>query len=160
MKPNKIIIPIVTVIVLACSCQKKNCSEIRMFENPPAVSATDYNTCATVFYNYSAYTGEGLDRLAAMDFKDTIKVCGYITDCTKSYARGSCLYSLMDESPTLGTRPTVQIPLRNFVPDSITTQKIYVTGILNFEIDRRNMDKSTPCDKIFPMLLPIDYHFE
>lgn len=144
------------------SCRKKQCYE-PMYDNPPALSDTGYNTCKTIVYNFRTYSGDGRERLISMDHRDTIKVFGYVTNCTNRYAL-NCQYSLVDEPIVSGAQSNIELPLEYWtIPDSIDLDfaKIcYVTGCIAFEEERKNFMKPNPCDIFFPKIHPIEYHFE
>jgi hypothetical protein len=148
--------------ILLESCSKKHCYE-PMYNNPPALSVTEYNSCRAIVYNYRAYMGEGEERLRPMDHRDTIRVCGYITPCTNRYAH-NCEYSLVDKLPASNAQSDCEVPMEWWTfPDSASvddTRKCYVTGLITFEIERKKQDEMSPCDIIIPQIHPIEYHFE
>ena len=98
-----------------------------------------------------------------MDHRDTIKVFGYVTNCTNRYAL-NCQYSLVDEPIVSGAQSNIELPLEYWtIPDSIDldfTKICYVIGCIAFEEERTNYDKLNPCDIFFPKIHPIEYHFE
>ena len=148
------------LMVLLGGCSKKHCYE-PLYENPPVLSDTGYNTCEAVVYNFRTYSGEGAERLQMLDHKDTIKVCGYITMCTNKRAI-DCSYSLVDNPIVSDNQLDMEIPLCCWaLPDSVdVSSKCYMTGLIAFDIYRKKIDAMSPCDIIFPKIFPIEYHFE
>lgn len=144
------------------SCSKKHCYE-PIYNNPPELSVTGYNSCQSIVYYYRAYIGEGEERLRSMDHKDTIRVCGYITPCTNRYAH-NCQYSLVDKLPVSNAQSDCEVPIESWTfPDTVSvddTRKCYIIGLITFEIERKNQDKMSPCDIIIPQIYPVKYHFE
>ena len=103
--------------ILLESCSKKQCYE-PLYDNPPALSDTGYNTCEAIIYNFRTYSGDGVERFSPIDHKDTIRVCGYITRCTNRYAI-HCQYSLVDECPLTDNHSEIELPIEWWTPDSI-----------------------------------------
>ena len=44
--------------ILLGSCHKKNCQGL-VYDNPPVLSDTGYNTCKAIYYNFYMYEGIG-----------------------------------------------------------------------------------------------------
>ena len=148
--------------ILLESCSKKQCYE-PLYDNPPALSDTGYNTCEAIIYNFRTYSGDGVERFLSMDHRDTIKVFGYVTKCTNHYAL-NCQYSLVDDPIVSDVQPDIELPIEYWtLPDSIDidlARTCYVIGCIAFEEERTNYNNWNPCDIFFPKIHPIEYHFE
>lgn len=146
--------------VLLESCSKKHCYE-PMYDNPPALSETGYNTCKAIVYNFSTYNGTA-DESFFLSERDTIKICGYLhphVDPDRTW------YTLADEPMSLNPNPKIKLNVSDLgISDSTiidVSKKCYITGRLGFEEHPYHSNNYGPCLKWIPYVaITIDCFFE
>lgn len=132
-----------------------------MYDNPPALSTTGYNTCQAIVYNYSAYNG-AIDESFFQAERETIKICGYLhphVDPDRTW------YTLADEPMSLNPNPEIKLNLSDLsISDSTiidVSKKCYITCYPGFEDHPYHGNNYGVCLKWTPYVAVIvDYFFE
>lgn len=147
--------------VLLESCKKKNCQGL-VYDNPPMLSDTGYNTCEAIYYNYYMYLGHGEGQaMIEQMYYSKIKAHGYIY--TYRNPEGN-YYALADSPQQCDEHPGVELKIDGMgCFDTIAvdrTKKYYITGTMGFiEHPYRGNDFGA-CLTFIPEILRIDscYH--
>ncbi len=132
-----------------------------MYDNPPALSNTGYNSCQSIIYNYSTYQGYevGVERAKQTEF-DTIKVCGYFLvhiDPDRTWYTFSD--AKLSESSSENTLDIFYCQGLDST-EIFTEKKYYLTAVLSYRY-KSHGDNEGACAKFIPQIGKIvDYYYE
>ncbi|MBR3578109.1 MAG: hypothetical protein IKN98_04955 [Bacteroidales bacterium] len=148
--------------ILLVSCHKKNCQGL-VYENPPVLSDTGYNTCKAIYYNFYMYEGIGEGHEVVYQVEGSrLKVYGYIY--TYRNPEGN-YYALADSPQQSDEHPDIELKIdgKGFF-DTIEvdrTKKYYVTGTMGFNYHPYHGDDFGACMTFSPTISSIhEYNME
>ena len=128
---RKILLATIVIFCLFCGC-KKQCVQPYQSDEIPALKTNDFNSCEAVCKNYTyLICGDEASFPYCSHIKDTIMVCGYISN----WDGESLLLPLFDSPEPSNPEFCVYVELYNYpiVEEEINvSKKCYVRGRLFF----------------------------